>query len=67
MNNKILSYSKEPSPIKHLMAAKMDKEFYAPVATEGALWCIQSLAIELYIWSVKPTSQTRILFLWGQY
>jgi len=63
MKNKTVAYSKEQSPIKQLMAAKMDKTFYALVITEGTLWCIQGLATELF----KPTSQPRTLFLWGQY
>jgi hypothetical protein len=61
-----MSYSKEQSLVKQLMAAKMVKKFYALVATEGTLWCIQDLATELYIWPFKPTSQPHILFLWGQ-
>jgi len=37
MKNKIMSYSKEQSPMKQLMASKMDKTFYALVVTEGYL------------------------------
>ena len=67
MKNISMFYSKEQSLVKQPMAAKMAKKFYALVATEGMLWCMQGLATELYIWSAKPTSQPHILFLWGQY
>ena len=66
MDNIIISYSKEQSLVKRLMAAKMVKKFYALVATEGTLWSIKGLVSEFYIWPVKPTSQPHILFLWGQ-
>jgi hypothetical protein len=67
MNIIMMSYSEELSLVRQPMAAKMVKKFYALVATEGTLWCIQGLATEFYIWSVKHTSQPHILFLLGQY